>query len=50
VFDYYIDNSGKPLPPGDWVLEIYVEGKLLSLGAFVIEDSAEADAGIGSKP
>lgn len=42
-FDYFIDNSGKPLPPGDWVLEIYVEGKLLSLGAFVIEDSGEAN-------
>ena len=44
VFDYFIDNSGRPLPPGDWVLEIYVEGKLLSLGAFVVENStAEAD-------
>jgi hypothetical protein len=39
VFDYFIDNSGRPLPAGDWVLEIYVEGKLLSLGAFVIEDN-----------
>jgi hypothetical protein len=44
VFDYFIDNSGKPLPPGDWVLEIYVEGKLLALGAFVIEDSGGANA------
>ncbi|MBI1882360.1 MAG: hypothetical protein HYR94_29660 [Chloroflexi bacterium] len=42
VFDYFIDNGGRPLPPGDWVLEIYVEGKLLSLGAFVIENSEEA--------
>lgn len=37
VFDYFIDNGGRPLPAGDWVLEIYVEGKLLSLGAFVVE-------------
>jgi hypothetical protein len=44
LFDYYIDNSGRPLPAGDWVLEIYVEGKLLSLGAFVIENSEEAQA------
>jgi hypothetical protein len=44
VFDYYIDNSGRPLPSGDWVLEIYVEGKLLSLGAFVIENFEEAQA------
>lgn len=41
VFDYFIDNNGKPLPPGDWILEIYVEGKLISLGAFVIENPAE---------
>jgi hypothetical protein len=44
VFDYYIDNSGRPLPPGDWILEIYVEGKLLSLGVFVIENPGEAQA------
>ena len=38
VFDYFIDNGGKPLPSGDWILEIYVEGKLQSLGVFIIED------------
>jgi hypothetical protein len=43
VFDYFIDNGGRPLPAGDWVLEIYVEDKLLSLGAFVIENP-EAEA------
>lgn len=43
-FDYFIDNRDRPLPPGDWVLEIYVEGKLLSLGAFVIEEPAKAGA------
>ena len=37
VFDYYIDNGGKPLPAGDYLLELYVEGKLRSLGVFIIE-------------
>lgn len=37
VFDYYIDNGGKPLPAGDWILELYVDGKLRSLGVFIIE-------------
>jgi hypothetical protein len=36
-FDYFIDNGGKPLPAGDWILELYVEGKLCSLGVFIIE-------------
>jgi hypothetical protein len=44
VFDYFIDNGGRPLPAGDWILEIRVEGKLLSLGAFVVETSDEAQA------
>ena len=44
VFDYFIDNGGRPLPAGDWILEIRVEGKLLTLGAFVIETSEEAQA------
>lgn len=36
VFDYFIDNGGKPLPPGDWILELYVDGKLQALGVFII--------------
>ena len=39
VFDYYINNSGRPLPAGDWLLEIYVEGELRSVGVFIIEDA-----------
>lgn len=39
VFDYFINNSGRPLPAGDWVLEIYVEGELRSLGVFIIEEA-----------
>ena len=38
IFDYSIDNEGKPLPPGDWVLELYVDGELKSLGVFIIEE------------
>jgi len=38
VFDDYINNSGRPLPAGDWLLEIYVEGELRSVGVFIIED------------
>lgn len=42
VFDYFVDNGGKPLPAGDWLLEIYVDGKLRTLGAFIIDDEAAA--------
>ena len=38
IFDYSIDNEGKPLPSGDWILELYVDGELSSLGVFVIEE------------
>jgi hypothetical protein len=37
VFDYYINNDGRRLPPGDWMLEIYVAGELHALGVFFIE-------------
>ena len=37
VFDYTIDNSGRELPAGDWVLQINVEGQLRSVGVFIIE-------------
>ncbi|MFC1974781.1 hypothetical protein ACFLXQ_00100 [Chloroflexota bacterium] len=43
VFDYHIDNGGKPLPAGDWILEIHVAGKLRSLGVFIIENVSEED-------
>jgi hypothetical protein len=45
VFDYVIDNSGRPLPAGDWVLELYLGGELQALGVFVIEDEFEAENG-----
>lgn len=47
VFDYFIDNSGRPLPAGDWILELYVEGELKALGAFIV-DSPQEEAEIQS--
>jgi hypothetical protein len=38
IFDYSIDNEGDPLPSGDWILELYVDGELSALGVFVIEE------------
>jgi hypothetical protein len=38
IFDYSIDNGGERLPPGDWILELYVDGELRSLGVFIIEE------------
>jgi len=38
VFNYFINNSNKPLPAGNWMLEINVENKLRSLGVFIIDD------------
>jgi Tol biopolymer transport system component len=39
-FDYFIDANGSPQSPGEWVLELYVEGELLASGSFVIEVEA----------
>ena len=43
-FDYFIDAGGDPLTPGEWSLELYVEGDLLATGQFVIEAVAVAEA------
>jgi Tol biopolymer transport system component len=44
VFDYIIEAGGEPLPAGDWALEFYINGELLTAGSFVIEDqTAEAE-------
>lgn len=42
-FNYFIDAGGETLFPGQWVLELYVEGDLLATGSFTIE-AAEAPA------
>jgi len=39
VFDYFINTGDQPLLADDWILELYVEGKLRSLGVFIIEDT-----------
>jgi Tol biopolymer transport system component len=36
-FDYFVDAGGDPLAPGEWTLELYVEGELLAKGDFTIE-------------
>ena len=43
VFDYFINNNDDPLPSGEWTLEIYVEGEVLSSGSFVIESEEEPE-------
>jgi hypothetical protein len=45
-FDYFVDNKGRPLPAGDWLLELYVEGELEAIGVFIIEEAGVADDGI----
>jgi Tol biopolymer transport system component len=37
IFDYFINAGGEPLTPGEWTLELYVEGELLTSGTFTIE-------------
>lgn len=41
VFDYVIEAGGEPLPAGQWDLEFYIEGELLTTGSFVIESEDE---------
>jgi len=38
TFNYFINNGGKPILAGDWVLQLFVEGKLRSVGVFIVED------------
>lgn len=35
-FDYFIDAGGSPLPAGAWLLELYVDSRLMVTGAFTI--------------
>lgn len=51
VFDYFIDNGGDAMPAGDYILEIYVDGELRSLGVFIIgENSGSAKTDDTSLP
>lgn len=47
VFDYSLDGEGEPLPPGEWVLEIYVADNLLATDSFTI---TPAKVAAGSTP
>jgi hypothetical protein len=40
-FSYEIDAGGEPLSVGEWKLEIYREGQLLTQGSFVVEAGHE---------
>lgn len=44
VFDYFINAGGEALSPGEWLLELYVEGELLASDTFVIEAEAVAES------
>lgn len=35
-FDYFLDTGSQPLPPGQWLLELYVEGELKATGQFTV--------------
>jgi len=41
-FDYFIDAGGDPLLAGQWSLELYVNGKLIATGSFVIKGEEQA--------
>lgn len=43
-FDYFLDTEGAPLPPGAWLLELYVENELLASAEFTIEPQQIAAA------
>jgi hypothetical protein len=44
IFDYFINAGGEPLTPGEWTLELYVEGELLTSGSFTIDPEEIAAA------
>jgi Tol biopolymer transport system component len=44
VFDYVVEAGDEPLPTGQWALEFYIEGELLTSGSFVIESEEETPA------
>ncbi len=48
TFDYFIDNSDRPLPAGDWMLELYVQDKLQALGIFII-DEPQAEVAVANQ-
>lgn len=49
-FDYFIDAGGDPLASGEWTLELYVDGQLLTEGSFTIEAEQPAVAQVADTP
>jgi hypothetical protein len=49
-FDYFIDAGGAPLSPGEWVLELYVDGELRADGTFTIEGAEPEVAQVTDTP
>ena len=37
LYDYVIEAGGEPLPAGEWALEFYIDGELMTAGSFAIE-------------
>lgn len=52
VFDYFVNAGGDPLSPGEWTLELYVDGELLATDSFTIvgDTAAVADASASATP
>lgn len=44
TFDYIIEAGGDPLPAGQWALEFYIDGELLTAGSFFIKGPAGSAA------
>ncbi|MDM8526959.1 hypothetical protein QUF58_02000 [Anaerolineales bacterium HSG24] len=49
-FDYFLDASGNPLPNGQWLLELYIENKLMVTGSFTIGQVVEVIEVIEMEP
>ncbi len=46
VFDYFINAGGETLAPGEWELELFVDGELLTTGTFDIVAEAPAEVAV----
>lgn len=44
TYDYLVEAGDTPLPAGQWALEFYIDGELLTAGSFTIEEEVEPEA------
>ncbi len=49
IFDYFINAGGDPLSPGEWLLELYVDGEMLTGNSFTIEGAGPVVAQAGTE-